>query len=84
MFSLLPTVRYSKLSQLQILLKRKRNDSTKAPDCKQKLGQKDQFQVSLTKSIDKLWGIVVDCALKWKIDKNLLIKLLMSDRKRQS
>ena len=54
-----------------------RNDSTKAPHCKQKLGQKDHFYISLLKGIDKLWVIVVDCALKWKIDNDLLIKLMI-------
>jgi hypothetical protein len=54
-----------------------RNDSTKAPHCKQNLGQKDHFYISLLKGIDKLWGIVVDCALKWKIDNDLLIKLMI-------
>jgi hypothetical protein len=67
MFPSLPTSRYSKLSQLQIISKRKRNDSTKAQNCKQKSSQKDQFLISLTKGIDKMWGIVVDCALNWKI-----------------
>jgi hypothetical protein len=58
-----------------------RNDSIKAPYCKQNLGQKDHFYISLIKGIDKLWGIVVDCALKWKIDKYLLIKLMISNKR---
>ncbi len=58
-----------------------RNDSIKAPYCKQNLCQKDHFYISLLKGIDKKWVIVVDCALKWKIDNNLWIKLLISNRK---
>jgi hypothetical protein len=54
-----------------------RNDSIKAPYCKQNLGRKDHFQVSLPKSIDKEWGNVVNSGLKWKIDNDLLIKLLL-------
>jgi len=53
-----------------------RNDSIKAPYCKQNLGQKDQFYIFLSKGIDKEWEIVVNFGLKWKIDNHLLIKLI--------